>query len=243
MKIFFSISLIINSTLLTAQLTDGFRLEQLYEEQFNSFYQSNYLNAISLYDSIQIRTNNISLESIKIALKSCDQLIKSNISITDKEKLTIRKEYLNALLNWRQHNEQTSSQKEEIKPKINNEDSFRENYNTNTFYRWKNKYIQDDQKYKLHDLEAELMRFDDSRLDYRQFKKNNRIGILFITGMIASYSTSLIVANKNRTLSTGSLIFGSISLIAATPFMDKAATHLSKSIWHYNREITLFKLE
>lgn len=242
MKAFFTFILSLFIWLLNAQNVEDLRLERLYEEQFNHFYQADYDNALTLFDSIQVRTNNSTIESIQMALHSCQQLIKDSGNVDHLEELTIRKEYLTALLKWRNYHA-AQSKLEENELKLADEELYRKSYNDNTIYPKNGRFIWKDQKYKLFELEDELMRFEDSAVEYELYKKNIRTSQLLITGTLVSYFAAALIGNKNSTVAGSLMLFGFSSNLVTIPFASRATNHWRKSIWHYNREVTLTEID
>ena len=99
------------------------------------------------------------------------------------------------------------------------------------------KYYKNNQAYPIKNLKQEITFSKEASWEYAQFRKNNNaavIGLIVTEALLISF-----ILVKNRNVQWG-LLAGSVVGFAFTlPLANKARTHLSRSIWAYNRDILL----
>ena len=116
-------------------------------------------------------------------------------------------------------------------------ESIKERYEQQTVFWQGNKLMFQGQKLKLNQFKSELLRYEDSRMEFDLYKKHDRNGWIWygvaVGGIIAS------VAWRDDTASGISLGVSLSALLPSLIHLVKADKHLSKSIWLYNRDALL----
>ncbi|MET0300184.1 MAG: hypothetical protein ABW036_10495, partial [Flavitalea sp.] len=107
-------------------------------------------------------------------------------------------------------------------------------YERKTIYEYGSRFILDGTKLKSKELQDNLFRFEPSKIEYIQSKRNGRTAGFLIITTLACYATAITQLDKKPGLAAGFAITGFTANIVALPFTTKARKQLQKSIWLFN---------
>lgn len=113
----------------------------------------------------------------------------------------------------------------------------RDKYERETVYWNGNKLMKGDNKVKLKNFKLELLRYEDSRFTYQQYRKHDRQAWLWLGASVGGFIVAAAANDQTNSNIALGVSFG--SLIPMIIHMSKGENKLNKSIWYYNRDVLL----
>lgn len=99
--------------------------------------------------------------------------------------------------------------------------------------------IKSNQSIPRKKFQSEFLRFDESAYDYKQYKKNKKIGFLTFFSGVAAYTVGALVLENSQGSGIGLMVAGFTSYLFSIDKFVKSGNHLSRSVWHYNQNILM----